>query len=414
MKLLVPVLLAAAATAQAVFPNNPESGFPAVGMCGDWNGTTFTQWGTGTAVAPNWVLTARHVGGTHFWQNGTYYAVQQKFYHPQADLALWRMSSSIPSYAPIAFRPFSGVAALQGQVTRFVGYGVTAQQLQNSWNPISGSFGVKRSTVNTIDFEWPSFFVNFGSYTRTTDYILFDLDDPAGVNPNNTYGGTAISGEGGIAEKDSGSPWFVTEGGLDRVVAVSSVIGHYNGGGVTNPLQYGAWACGTHLFPYKTWVQQTAVELGTLPTTALDFSSWGTLLSGHLALLSSADGQYIRIRSKNMEQLDLDVPVGTWAGFRNAVAFPRSISISVTQRSSGGNGTSNIYLRNWASGSFELVGSTPISGSFSAATLNNVSAVNRVRSDGRIEVFISQGLFINDLARVDADFDQLTVISSSD
>lgn len=397
-----------------VFPNNPEAGYPAVGMCGDWNGSAFTQWGTGTAVAPTWVITARHVGGTHFFQNGVYYAVQQKFYHPQADLALWKMTAQIPSYAPVSYRPFSGASGLQGQTTRFVGFGVTAQQLQNSWNPIAGSFGVKRSAVNVIDFEWPAFFVNFGSYTRTTDYILFDLDDPAGANPNNTYGGPAIPGEGGIAEKDSGSPWFVSEGGLDRIVAVSSVIGHYNGGGVTNPLQYGAWACGTHLFPYKSWMQQTAPELGTMPCTALDFSSWGTLLSGHLALLTSADSQFVRIRSKNMEQFDLEVPVGIWAGFRNSVAFPRSMAITVTQRSSGGQGTSRIFVRNWNSGSFELVGSAPISGSFGSTTLNGVSAMNRVRTDGRIEVFVSQGEFVNDVARADADFDQLTVTTSAD
>lgn len=400
-----------AACSHAIFPNNPVSTFPAVGMCGDWNGTTFTQWGSGLAVAPGWILTARHVGGTHFFVNGNYYPVLQKFYHAgtsNADLALWKMASPVPIYMPIAYPTF---AALQGQMGTLVGWGNTANQGTNSWAWQANTFGTKRLAVNAIDQYFPSVTVNFGSYTRTSDYVQFDLDDPAGINPQNTMGGNAIPGEGGISDKDSGCPWFIFEDGQYKVVAVSSIIGFYTGSGVTSNYQYGAWGAGTFLTNYKSWIQSTAPELGTMTASASAIFPEGVLLAGGVSQISAADGSVVSVRSRNLYDQDLDQPVGLRVSLSTAVVFPTKLDITVTARTLGGGCAGRVWIRNWATNAFELIDSYTLSGSFNTRTLTDVPVANRVRaSDGRIEVRTSHNNFAIDSETIDAEFDLVRVI----
>ena len=58
----------------------------------------------GTAVAPNYFLTAKHVGGgigDTFNYNGTSYTTINKFSSPTSDLTLWQVSGTFSSYAPL-------------------------------------------------------------------------------------------------------------------------------------------------------------------------------------------------------------------------------------------------------------------------------------------------------------------------
>lgn len=68
---------------------------------GRWSGVL------GTAVAPNFFLTAKHVGGgigDSFGYDGSSYTTVAKFDSPTSDLTLWQVSGTFSNYAPL----FSG------------------------------------------------------------------------------------------------------------------------------------------------------------------------------------------------------------------------------------------------------------------------------------------------------------------
>ncbi len=407
-------LIICAVHAQAVFPTNSPSDFLSVGMCGDWNGTSFTQWGTGVAVAPGWIMTARHVGGTRFYLNGTYYPVLQKFHHTatnSADLSLWKLSSPVPVWSPISYRPFAGTNGVQCQECIFVGYGITASPIANGWNPLPGTQGVKRSAKNVLDNLESNVFINFGTFTRTSDYIEYDLDDPSGVNTVNTFGGAAISGEGGIADKDSGCPWFILDSGTYKVCAVSSVIGRPTN--VPTNYSFGAFGGGTFVASYQSWVQTTAPELGTMTSLPVDSFAEGTLINGSTASLAASDGNNLRIRSLNLYAADWDQPVGVRVGLQTQVVFPTLLDITIDAKTDGGFASARVWIRNWATNSFDLINTYTVSSTTSRRDILNVPATNHVRSDGRIEVRSSHSSFSMDLNTVDAYFDFIRVVAKT-
>lgn len=68
---------------------------------GNWRGFA------GTPIAPNWFLTARHLGGSvgeEFHFAGRAYRTTARFFDPASDLALWRVCGEFPTFAPL----FSG------------------------------------------------------------------------------------------------------------------------------------------------------------------------------------------------------------------------------------------------------------------------------------------------------------------
>lgn len=64
------------------------------------------NWGAflGTPIAPNFFLTAKHVGGSvgmALGYNGSNYITTAKYDSPTSDLTLWRIAGAFPTYAPI-------------------------------------------------------------------------------------------------------------------------------------------------------------------------------------------------------------------------------------------------------------------------------------------------------------------------
>ena len=64
------------------------------------------QWGgfLGTAIAPKYFITAKHVGrasGGAFWFQGTNHLVSEEFRCPDADLSIWRVCGTLSLYAPL-------------------------------------------------------------------------------------------------------------------------------------------------------------------------------------------------------------------------------------------------------------------------------------------------------------------------
>jgi hypothetical protein len=58
----------------------------------------------GTPIAPNYFITASHVGGAvgdTFSLNSATYTTDAKFSDPSADLTIWHVSTPFPSYAPL-------------------------------------------------------------------------------------------------------------------------------------------------------------------------------------------------------------------------------------------------------------------------------------------------------------------------
>ncbi len=65
---------------------------------GTWGGVL------GTAIAPNYFVTATHVGGSvggTFNYNGNNYTTTAKFSSPSSDLTIWQVSGTFTSYAPL-------------------------------------------------------------------------------------------------------------------------------------------------------------------------------------------------------------------------------------------------------------------------------------------------------------------------
>lgn len=65
---------------------------------GNWRGFA------GTPIAPQWFLTARHLGGSvgeDFHFAGRAYRTTARFYDDASDLALWRVCGKFPTFAPL-------------------------------------------------------------------------------------------------------------------------------------------------------------------------------------------------------------------------------------------------------------------------------------------------------------------------
>src|SRR5690348_18469583 len=62
----------------------------------------------GTAIGPNYFLTAKHIGGSvgqTFLFNNVSYTTTAAFPDPSSDLQLWQVSGTLPAYAPLYSGP---------------------------------------------------------------------------------------------------------------------------------------------------------------------------------------------------------------------------------------------------------------------------------------------------------------------
>ena len=92
-----------------IFLATANASFNTTAPTGDLAGSGWElqgRWGSflGTPVAPSWFLAAKHVGGSVgqvFTLNGVNYVTVARVNHPTADLTLWKVSSTFPSYATL-------------------------------------------------------------------------------------------------------------------------------------------------------------------------------------------------------------------------------------------------------------------------------------------------------------------------
>lgn len=249
---LVP-LLAIAAVCPAIFPNNPESGFGAVGRLLINSGGTWITSGSAIAITPDTIITAWHTSGsTHFEaEPGQVIPITVKYPHPTADVALCRLATRVNKTAPIYFGPLS---TLIGKECKLVGFGMTGNQRTLGWEILDGTQGVRRSANNIIDMaEFVTLVFGTGQVKSAT-YLVFDIDNPNGQS-NGALGGPAIPNEGGIAGWDSGGGMFVYVDRMWRLVGIHGFIDVLPGSGVPTPYHYGGLGYSAYITPMKSWIQ---------------------------------------------------------------------------------------------------------------------------------------------------------------
>lgn len=272
-----------AASSQAIFPDNPTNRYRAVGMIGSTSSGAFKLSGSGVAIAPMWVIGVSHVGGNVFVQSGQQYPIEKKTIHrldsgEPADIALYKLSKPVSTYAPILFAPYNsstGGTDLKGRTAFLVGFGRTARLRADGigWEPAAGTEGIKRVATNRIDRVSTERY-NIGTDTdpkfKSTVCLGYDLDKP-GDPSFSTLGSLFSDREGGVAAKDSGGGWFVNVGGKDYLVAVSATVGRPKDSPLPTDYSYGAMGFGVHLYNYRGWIRNVTGlnELGAYPVLAL-------------------------------------------------------------------------------------------------------------------------------------------------
>jgi hypothetical protein len=165
----------------------------------DWTHVVSFNGSSAVAIAPNWLLTARHVaddlGNTSVTVNSVVYNQIGEVYHPTADLALVELDKNLPGYYDV----YTGTyPTQQGQRKNVlaVGYGNTgtvASTTTYTWG--NTGRGTKRWGTNKVDFEtsvggtWPTEAIYMGFNTA-------DSDNEAGGNIGDSGGGVFINDAG--------------------------------------------------------------------------------------------------------------------------------------------------------------------------------------------------------------------------
>lgn len=183
---------------------------------------------TGTLVAPKTVVTAKHCLSSQMYaffgtnanqqNSGTWIQVVKKLGHPQADIAMLTLASDGPT-APIPLVAVD-LATKIGEPIRIAGFGVTSENGTQS--------GVKRHATATLQ--------------SLDGGIMYATNQPSGT----CYG-------------DSGGPNFMTIGGTEYIIGVTS---------------FGTAACGSGLDgsvridTYRTWIRDYIAANDVLPVEA--------------------------------------------------------------------------------------------------------------------------------------------------
>lgn len=185
--------LLALATAQhagaVVCANGDEMSAPSDGFVGNWNGSS------GVAIAPHWLITAKHVGGSvngFFALKGINYRAVQIVQHPTMDIQLVRVAEEMPGYNEMA-DPLDithDIPCVLG------GWGVTAgTPIADGWN-----------WSNTRKETWGANMIDSGG-----PLLAIALDNPSGNR--------AVPHESLFGVNDSGGGLFIYDSSGDLVLA---------------------------------------------------------------------------------------------------------------------------------------------------------------------------------------------------
>lgn len=214
--------------------------------------------GSGTLIAPNWVLTAAHMvddimSGTVTF-GATQYSAERWVAHSKwngdllngNDIALIKLATDVIGI-DIAVR-YTG-SDEYGRIGTAVGYGMSGTGETGAVT----SAGTKRAGENVIDAFYSR------SRKKTSTIFLSDFDNPA--NPgDNAYGSsTPLALEYLIAPGDSGGPVFIDIGGERMLAGVNSFAASFDG--ETNS-DYGDVSGHTRVSEFNKWIDNTIAADG--------------------------------------------------------------------------------------------------------------------------------------------------------
>lgn len=232
----------------------------------------FTTGGSGTLIAPNWVLAAGHLGNVAGFQirgTGTVYGVSQIIRNPTFlangsdlnyghDIALMKLSTSVVGVTPASI--YRGSNEI-GQLAAITGFGV-------------GGFGnagteslaeAQRAGTNVIDTAF-NFANGSGGQLGSQDAaFLVDFDAPNGIGSPGQFNTLLGSGSNAaptsleyqLARLDSGGGMFIQENGEWKLAGVNSGIASQRqllGTGSTKQLGYGAVSLFTRVRSYQGFI----------------------------------------------------------------------------------------------------------------------------------------------------------------
>ncbi len=205
---------------------------------------------TGTLIAPNTVIAARHCGGgpgstVRFGDSTTttYTATASSVTFPAGggslldggDVAIWRLTQDVPANIATPMKLIDETATLVGEVAATLGYGYNG--LGSTGHGFSAD-GWRWGGENIID--------RYGSPAGSSGSNIFSTDFDDGSAGNNTISGSdpsPLQFEATTAPGDSGGPLLVQAGGEWVVAGVLS-------GGTTSTSVYGdiSWWTGVGNF----------------------------------------------------------------------------------------------------------------------------------------------------------------------
>jgi len=159
--------------AKAITPDlGLDTQHPYVGECGG---------GSGTAISPRSMITARHVPGLTFEIMGKMFTAVERINHPSYDIAIFNFATDLPVWCPL------GASAPIGTQVTWVGYGGigSVNQQRTGYDIRYGNYG-RHAAKNFVDKKWSLF--NLGPA------LVSMLDDnPESASVNGDSGGACLA-----------------------------------------------------------------------------------------------------------------------------------------------------------------------------------------------------------------------------